>query len=180
MIKIQFGCGGKEHALNDWINHDIEVDIRKPLPYESGTVSRIFAEHLIEHVTSKEMINFFFECYRILEPNGAIRVIFPDCMKIYNNATLKYENFLIKKGWLPKYNNPASTSFINIGTCHKHVQLLTGDIVLTALKSVGFNSKIAISYQSTVPEFNNIDRHWIDIGKEFNELESVVVEGIKT
>ena len=57
--KVQFGCG--PYQPSGWINCDLFpqhsdiycVDVRKPLPFADGSVSFIFCEHLIEHLTKQ-------------------------------------------------------------------------------------------------------------------------------
>lgn len=59
------------------MNHDAEVDIRKPLPYADNVADFILAEHVLEHVTGPEALRFLDECQRILKPGGVLRVCCP-------------------------------------------------------------------------------------------------------
>src|SRR5881396_391258 len=68
--KLHFGCGGLN--LPDWSNYDLEVDIRKPLPFPNACASHILAEHVVEHVTHQEAWKFFEECWRVLIPGGVL------------------------------------------------------------------------------------------------------------
>ena len=60
MKKIQFGSGGKDCFIDGWENYDIDIDIRKPLPFENNSVDFVMAEHLIEHVTQHDAYLFFW------------------------------------------------------------------------------------------------------------------------
>lgn len=74
-MKVQFGAG--TNKLSGFRNHDDEVDIRRPLPYESNTVDFVFAEHLTEHVSPPDGLRFLIDCHRILKPGGTVRICCP-------------------------------------------------------------------------------------------------------
>ncbi|KKN47989.1 hypothetical protein LCGC14_0657470 [marine sediment metagenome] len=48
------------------------------LPFDSDSVSFIFSEHFLEHLTVEEVAPFIVECSRILAPGGVIRSVVPD------------------------------------------------------------------------------------------------------
>jgi predicted SAM-dependent methyltransferase len=85
-LSVNFGSGGR--GLSGWINIDarsrhadqyISCDLRRPLPFRNGQVKRIFAEHVIEHLDFRgDIPKVFAEFYRILEPDGTVRMIVPD------------------------------------------------------------------------------------------------------
>ena len=97
-IGINCGCYVDMFANSEevkWINLDIldlnnyaraygynfiPHDIRTRLPFEDDSISYIFASHLIEHLSIEEGIEFLKECYRILKPNGIIRLSAPDLL----------------------------------------------------------------------------------------------------
>lgn len=77
-LALNIGCG--DNYLSGWINIDIDskkadknIDLRGPLPYQDNSISYIYNEHFIEHLTSNEAISFLKECYRVLKPGGVIR-----------------------------------------------------------------------------------------------------------
>ena len=74
-LRVNFCCGG--NLLQNWENRDIDCDITKPLPYESGTVKEALCEHGLEHVNCGDALRFLDECYRILQPGGMLRVCVP-------------------------------------------------------------------------------------------------------
>jgi predicted SAM-dependent methyltransferase len=84
-ISLNIGSGGR--GLADWINFDVRyhgdtylaMDCRRRLPIGDGSVSRILAEHVVEHMEFRsEFPKFLSECFRILEPGGMVRIIVPD------------------------------------------------------------------------------------------------------
>lgn len=57
---------------------DICWDIRNPLPLPDVSMAGVFTEHCLEHVSYGECISVLKEVFRILRPEGAVRVIVPD------------------------------------------------------------------------------------------------------
>ena len=84
-LSVNIGAGGS--GLADWVNVDMSpgknttvlLDIRKRLPFADGSVRRLFAEHVIEHLDFGEDIpNVFAEFHRVIAPDGVLRIIVPD------------------------------------------------------------------------------------------------------
>jgi predicted SAM-dependent methyltransferase len=81
--KLQIGAGGYE--LSGWLNTDIEpsageafLDATKPFPLPDGSLSYIFSEHVIEHLSYEQGLNMLAECYRTLKPGGKVRITTPN------------------------------------------------------------------------------------------------------
>jgi ubiquinone/menaquinone biosynthesis C-methylase UbiE len=92
--KLHLGCGS--HILSGWTNIDIyngdfRLDILKGLPFKNNSVDFIYHAHFIEHFTIEQNLRIFNECYRVLNENGILRILFGDLVKhcqIYlNNDT---------------------------------------------------------------------------------------------
>ena len=64
---LNFGAGPNQLS-EPWQNLDPTHDIRKRLRFENGSVAAILAEHVIEHVPFLQVLGFFQECLRVLEP----------------------------------------------------------------------------------------------------------------
>lgn len=85
-VSLNVGSGGR--GRSDWINFDVSPqhadlycthDLRRPLPFADGTVRRILAEHVIEHLDFQDDVpKVFAEFHRVLQPGGIARVIVPD------------------------------------------------------------------------------------------------------
>ncbi len=84
MKLINLGCGSQFHP--DWINVDIissspqvqAHDIRENIPYPTDYFDACYSSHVIEHMSKSEVSNVINECYRVLKPQGIIRVVVPD------------------------------------------------------------------------------------------------------
>jgi predicted SAM-dependent methyltransferase len=55
-----------------------ELDIGESLPFETGSVDWVYAEHLIEHVPLPVAKGWLAEVHRVLAPNGLLRLTTPD------------------------------------------------------------------------------------------------------
>jgi SAM-dependent methyltransferase len=88
MKLLNFGCGHTFHQ--EWTNIDLvssspavrEYDIRKNLPYSDGYFDACYSSHVIEHMKKNESDRLIAECYRILKPQGIIRIVVPDLESI--------------------------------------------------------------------------------------------------
>jgi len=78
-LKLHIGCGSniRPGYINIDINPkaDLTLDIREPLPFESGSCALTYSEHFLEHLDyPDEALPFFRECYRVLQPGGKFSV----------------------------------------------------------------------------------------------------------
>lgn len=64
---------------------DYGADLRYPLKIEGETVDGIFTEHTLEHLVYQDVDKIINECYRILKPNGVIRIVLPDLSLFIRN-----------------------------------------------------------------------------------------------
>jgi predicted SAM-dependent methyltransferase len=81
--KLHLGSGGVN--IPGWVNIDLDspssdmlLDLTKPLPFDTSSVTHIFNEHFIEHITRSEAVNLLIECKRVLTTNGVIRISTPN------------------------------------------------------------------------------------------------------
>lgn len=80
---MNIGCGS--NIASDWINIDLANrpnvfcwDCRRSLPFEDGSATAIFAEHVFEHFDPNAAARFLSECYRCLRLRGVLRLVVPD------------------------------------------------------------------------------------------------------
>ena len=83
--KLHIGAQG--HVLEAWLNVDIftgasdqvaYMDATKKFPFENNSFDYIFSEHMIEHIDHAQGNFMLSECFRVLKPNGKIRIATPD------------------------------------------------------------------------------------------------------
>ena len=57
-------------------------DVRKPLPFQDNSLCAVYASHLLEHLYLEEAKRLLRECFRVLQPNGVLRMVVPDLRAI--------------------------------------------------------------------------------------------------
>jgi predicted SAM-dependent methyltransferase len=88
MLCLNLGCGVTFH--HDWINIDfvstnpavMAHDLRRGIPYPENQFDVVYHSHVLEHFTKSDGFRFTNECYRVLKPNGVLRVVVPDLEEI--------------------------------------------------------------------------------------------------
>lgn len=71
-----------ENASLEWTPTVIATNLRRRLPFRSGTVECVYASHVLEHLYDDEARKLLTECYRILESQGVIRLVVPDLLSM--------------------------------------------------------------------------------------------------
>jgi predicted SAM-dependent methyltransferase len=149
-LKIQFGCG--ENRLDGWVNHDIDLDVTKPpYPFPYLSADRIHAEHLGEHLTGPELLNFLTECYKILKPGGVMRLCCPVIKE------------MMGRGWARD---------LTLG--HGHKLVLNRDVMTMFLWMAGFEMA-EIRQRPRISD----DGHWKIIGEVKDDHETCRMEATK-
>ncbi len=90
---LNLGCGYHYHA--DWVNVDfsetgkdvIGHNLLKGIPFNDNTFKVVYHSHVLEHFPKTEAVKFIEECYRVLKPDGIIRIAIPDLEQIVANYT---------------------------------------------------------------------------------------------
>lgn len=143
--KLHLGCG--EVRFPDWLNIDLDtpsadmnLDLTHPLPFTDGSVTHIFNEHFIEHITRPQAVSFLGECRRILSPNGVIRITTPSLR--FLTASYFAGN---KEEWGELWQPDTNCLLINEGMrSWGHQFVYDADELVRILIEAGFNS---ISFQ---------------------------------
>lgn len=190
---LQIGAG--KHHLDGWLTTDLEplylqtvyMDATKRLPFDEGMFDCVAAEHIIEHVPYEKALNMLSECRRVLKDGGVLRVSTPDIGLTYKLMSPPLTPVL------ERYVSWSNTTFNNasdlrsaihvVNRLHNewgHQFLYDTDTLIAALDKCGFTKvTMCAPGESSQPALRNIDRHAHEIGKEFNELESLIIEAIK-
>lgn len=88
--KLQIGCGS--NLLPGWLNTDFNdqnaevafLDAGDVFPLESESFDYVYSEHLFEHLDINQQINMLKESWRILKPNGILRIATPSLEFLFN------------------------------------------------------------------------------------------------
>ena len=185
---LNFGPGLNQLG-EPWQNLDPTHDIRKRLKFDSNSAAAILAEHVIEHVPFLQALGFFQECLRVLEPNGVLRIAFPDVGRFMvsqwpefalNKAALRYAEGLSVRPQMEFAGTPLEqtrAALWQMLTGWGHQTAWTDRSAAGALLVVGFKHVCLRDYGCG--ELKNVDGHHRDVGPELALLESTILEARK-
>ena len=193
VAKLQIGCG--PYLLGNWLNTDISLKACKkgaiymdageqfPLPDES--IDFIYSEHLVEHLTYRQIINMLHECRRVLKPHGIIRIATPDLrflLDLYRNPSSERNVRYIR--WSAEGGGgggalPASPVFVinKFHTAWGHRIIYDYESLAMLLGSCGFSqiSRYGIG-ESQHADLQDVERHYLSIPYDYYSLETFIVE----
>lgn len=159
----------------DWPSGIVLHDLRRPLPWDSGSVDIIYSSHTLEHLSRDEGIRLLAECYRVLRPGGIIRIVVPDLAHIvrrYASGQLPADRFveelgvlyLQESGWVRRSLLP----FVQFPhRCMYDVESLS-----RVVANHGFKADSMDAFQSAIAGIR-------DIEIEDRTKNAVIVEGMK-
>ncbi|MBM3940852.1 MAG: methyltransferase domain-containing protein [SAR202 cluster bacterium] len=67
-----------------WPSNIVVHDVRRRLPFADGSMSAVYASHLLEHLYRDEARALLRECRRVLAPGGVLRLVVPDLESLVN------------------------------------------------------------------------------------------------
>jgi predicted SAM-dependent methyltransferase len=84
MQKLNFGCGKK--FAKDWTNIDFHsthsyvkaVNLLNGFPFPDRFFDVVYSSHVLEHFTKDQAWFLLQEAYRVLKPQGIVRIVVPD------------------------------------------------------------------------------------------------------
>ncbi len=109
--------------------------LRKPLPFPDQSVDFIFTEAFMEHLTCNDGINLLTECYRVLKPEGVIRVSTPDLDYLIECYEQNRFSEFANVGWFPQ----SPCKFINEGMrLWGHLFIYDFNELISSFQKAGF------------------------------------------
>lgn len=133
---LNVGCGNKFH--NDWINVDmtsnspevISANLINGIPFPDESFDVVYHSQVLEHIPKEEASGFIKECFRVLKPNGIIRVVVPDLENIVN----EYKKFLNECLENPNDLSSANYEWITLEMYDQTVRNYSGGLLGEYLK----------------------------------------------
>ena len=179
-VKLHLGCGKRDFGA-DWfhidngdyshLDYNIDVNI---LPFDDDYANLIYASHIIAYFDREEIIDVFKEWYRVLKPNGIIRIATPDIKamsELFVDGKYPLENFL----------GPIFGKMEMGSDLIYHRTTYDFNSLKNVLNSVGFKDVKLYDWKKT--EHSDFDDHsqayLPSMNKENGTLISLNIEGIK-
>ncbi len=98
MNYLNLGCGYRFHHA--WTNLDfvstdpsvIAHNLAQGIPYPDGSFDVVYHSHVLEHFSKSDASMLLKECYRVLRPQGILRVVVPDLEQIARTYLMAMEH----------------------------------------------------------------------------------------
>lgn len=176
-LRLHWGCGSRK--IHKWLNvdgwktpaTDFEYDLRESIPLSDNSVSHIFTEHVLEHITLEEGKMVLKEFHRILNKDGIARIVVPD-LELCCDAFLSRD-----VNWFAKVDDSFETAgmgFNSIFYNHSHRYIYDFESLNQLLLDAGFKT---IKKQKFNESFDK--ELLIDNTDESRRLVSLYVEAVK-
>ena len=99
MKYLNLGCGDYFSNEKEWVNLDfasphkgvIEHNLLQGIPFEDNTFDLVYHSHVLEHFSKEDGETLISECFRVLKPNGVLRIAIPDLERIAKKYLLFLE-----------------------------------------------------------------------------------------
>jgi len=178
---LNIGSGG--HPLPGFVNIDANrarrpdmwLDVRQGLPFQSGTVDRIYTCHVLEHFYADELTAVLSECARVLKPGGGMRILVPS-LEIACRAYLERDESVLSD--FPRPYRSLGGRVVNMIFCDgQHRMGFDFSLAQELLEDAGFREvRRAARWEGTlfpreVLEASEPALSWVDI--------SLIVEAIR-
>lgn len=107
---LNLGCGHHFHPA--WTNVDfvsssegvIAYNLTQGIPFPEASFDAVYHSHLLEHFSKSAAKFFLKECYRVLRPQGILRVVVPDLEQIVRTYLVAFEKASFgSQEWVANY-----------------------------------------------------------------------------
>lgn len=176
---IRLELGGGNQVRDGWVNVDIyaeqadlQLDLRRPMPFPDLSIKEIYASHILEHFGyPEELGELLRECFRVLEVGGVFRAAVPDAGRAFRNYCRSEFAFYDQKYWGNPDPNWCKSPMdelnwlIYMGGQHRH--MFDKQNLVIRLEEAGFGQVRASDFDDSID--NPLRRH-----------QSLYVEAVKT
>jgi predicted SAM-dependent methyltransferase len=138
-----------------WPKGVIVHDLRKPLPFATGSADYVYASHILEHFHPEEGAALLTEVCRILKPGGLARVVVPDL----TYGVHRYLDELRSPG-----SGEAASAFLSWmqmvgrGRRHAHRWMYDAPSLTALMKRCGFAAVRVCEHQrGEMPDLTHLD-----------------------
>lgn len=178
--KLHLGAG--QNVLPGWLNTDVHdygrrdlvyLDARRRFPLPDGSFDLVFSEHMLEHLTFADGQRCLHESFRILKPDGRVRIATPSLERLvhlYEGGELqeRYVRWAVET-LEPEVDAPLPGVVVNnFFRSWGHRFIYDRDTLGLALERAGF---VDVAEDAV----GELEGHLAE-APEFNEYETLVLE----
>ena len=175
MLKPFFGkfSMAKNYSFDEYYNHLrsfklIHHELTYDLPFSKNTVPNIYSSHFFEHLFKEQTENLLKECFRVLTPDGRIRICVPSLEDAVGGMERAIESY--KNGDIEAIQTYLTSEIVGFNSVYSNHRYMYNAKALTELlEKVGFTS---------VEEFSENKGKIIDIEK-LDTRGGLFIEGVK-
>ena len=179
-LKLNVGNGPFRH--NEWVNIDcvlssyrdcLAFDLRRQWPLASESAKYIFSEHVFEHFNYPDDIqHILFECSRVLQKQGVLRVIVPDAERYLKAYCQLDVEFLRNANSDAQFRMEAVNQVFRENGFHKYAY--DYETMKHLLERAGFNEVRRSEFRNSAYDELNVD-----LDEPQRRLESLYVEAVR-
>ncbi len=145
----------------DWDERIKLHDLRKPFPFQNGSIDIIYTSHTLEHLSKQEGKQFLKECHRVLKTSGIIRIVVPDLECIvyqYTCGNVSADMFLDKlcvvcdTSGMGLFKRTFANKFY-----YPHKCMYDNKMMLALLHEMGFKAESRNSFDSDIADIRQIE-----------------------
>jgi SAM-dependent methyltransferase len=147
----------------------IHFDLRYGIPFNDNSIPNIFSSHFMEHLYRDDCEKLLKDCYRVIKPNGIIRICIPSLDKeVEDIQRAIHEYGLGNLNSIQKYVTNENYGYISKFSCHRY--MYNFNEFKKILNKVGFSNVKEFSFKvGNIPDVKSLDTQ-----------EGLFVEAIKT
>ena len=102
---LNLACGDFYVKDNHWVNLDWyphseyvqKANLIERLKFPDETFEVVYTSHFVEHIPKEKLDFILSECYRVLKPNGILRIVVPDFENIVREYLRNLESYEFEK-----------------------------------------------------------------------------------
>lgn len=174
MRRMNFGCGPRQPE--GWHNVDIQDlgqeyvnDVLKGLPFPNDHFDYVIANHSLQSIMHRRVVQALEEIHRVTKPGGAVRILVPDIPKAFTKWLDRDADYF------PNTGGSIDERFCGYLTWFSgNVSVFTPAYLAEALQRAGWMEMTQVEFRKTGrPEYVGI------VELDSRQRESVIFEAIK-
>lgn len=195
----RISLGSSTLAPEGWLSTDIDsssaqdvrLDVSQPLPFASGSVAYLHAEHLIEHLEPEDAGHLLGEAFRCLKDGGVLRIATPDAglfldlgrtIEAGGREGREWQDWVTaaNRRWQVAEEDATNWLFaVNRAFSSWGHRFLYRDFLDQILRRHNFLTEWQIVGESRFVDLRQVERHGERGGRRENAMHTMVVDAIK-